>query len=809
MAGDPYTLDGDSIAKLRSDHERLASQFRNTQIVMSQVLNAAPGSPAAKRLRFRNDSGQPIPAYACLQVTGTYTFQGIPGITVTQCNSALATRYVLNGPNPVAPGGTDWAEFTGDVRGINAGAAPAAGDRLGPTVGSWSLTAGNYPPIFTADGGAAGNLITGNLATIQNFIFGASCLIDTDTGAIVANNVTLSTGETVTAINLGDTVRAGDECAVFLDLPSLLWCLIGGGGNNMAIVNVYGTTANGSCLWPGKVAAPQNGSGYCTDNQFTDNTACLLVVLNSDLGSAATTKVLLNVGEHYIGRRVGAIAGVPVYAIRVEDNFLYRVTIPSPGVGPGLTISITLPTGQTVTATNWSAATLNTSDKAFVAKDLSDGNWYLWKSGGAGAKTWHVTLAGNVASGANINVTLPDTTVVSATNWSGVNLFNGEPATVYQDPVSGTYYLVRSGPPIFHVTLAADVAAGATVTVTLPTTGSPTITATNWSGIKLSNGEKVTVYQDLSNQTWYLVRTGHNIFHITLGTNIAAGGTGTVTLPTTGSPTVTATNWSGSAMNSGDKVTVYQDSSDGIWYLIKTGGAEAVVRFRLTAPLDYDESPGTANAVIVNFVGGVWVDGATITVYDPTAVGDGTATWSGFGDFTDINGAPRLGCRGEAILKADSGVYEIISMQSRAKRIEGFAYASFTKTTPVFFIILKLWWDGRQPEDMLTPGSSGVLNLIDVANADSGQGVVDEELPPYVFECEEFSTVRAEYDEVENQYRIVWGECPQNSPVQGGSPGDGGSIWDSGNQDIASNDSGGSDGSDVAASGDGSVGMGI
>jgi hypothetical protein len=152
----------------------------------------------------------------------------------------------------------------------------------------------------------------------------------------------------------------------------------------VAIVTVADETPNETtCLWPGKIAVfDDEASAYCSD-PFSEGNDCWLMVLNNNLGSFATTKAELHVGEHYLGRPVGVIPteqevgdpiDVPIFAIRIEENEVFHVTIPSPGVGAGMTIALTLPDGRSVTATNWSADTaLSSGDKALCFKDLTDG----------------------------------------------------------------------------------------------------------------------------------------------------------------------------------------------------------------------------------------------------------------------------------------------------------------------------------------------------------------------------------------------------------------------------------------------------
>jgi len=154
------------------------------------------------------------------------------------------------------------------------------------------------------------------------------------TGA--SGNVTITDGThsvTVTATNWGQNSTAiSDRIAIFYDPSQEKWFIIGGGtgGDEGAIVTVYGGTANGECLWPGKVAAPNaSATSHCSD-EFPNGIDCLIVVLNSTTGSTGS-KDALNVGEHYLGRHVGDYDNgddtfTPVYAIRTDGGKATPVT---------------------------------------------------------------------------------------------------------------------------------------------------------------------------------------------------------------------------------------------------------------------------------------------------------------------------------------------------------------------------------------------------------------------------------------------------------------------------------------------------
>ena len=157
-------------------------------------------------------------------------------------------------------------------------------------------------------------------------------------------SVTLPDGRTVSATNQ-TTATLSVRGSVYQAQHNKQWYLTGaapgeeggGGGEStdIKVVTVYGppptpplvyarAMAGIGCMWAGRVATIGPSSGFCSD-QFPDGTACLLVVLNADIGSAGIIKAKLQVGDHYIGRRIGTMIGsedeeTPVYAIRVGDE---------------------------------------------------------------------------------------------------------------------------------------------------------------------------------------------------------------------------------------------------------------------------------------------------------------------------------------------------------------------------------------------------------------------------------------------------------------------------------------------------------
>lgn len=168
----------------------------------------------------------------------------------------------------------------------------------------------------------------------------------------------------------------------------------GGAGSNLKIVTATDDEADsGNCLWPGAVVIGLDPSdeeiSFCTDPSDI-STECWILVLNSDLGSFATAKTRLVIGEQYIGFYLGDhhADDKPVYAIRIENNQIYHVTL-SGNIAAGMTGTVTLPIngGLAVTARNWSDVDYLAGDKVSVYQDLTNNQWYAIKAGGASTMT--------------------------------------------------------------------------------------------------------------------------------------------------------------------------------------------------------------------------------------------------------------------------------------------------------------------------------------------------------------------------------------------------------------------------------------
>lgn len=108
---------------------------------------------APRGIPFRNDSGQTIPAYGVMRVTGVTVVQGMPVLTVDQPDQKFHRTFLLNGPVDV-PGGSSGNYGTAQDGSYPAIALyddstlpqgqnnPNLGDHWGADQNSWKLVYG-------------------------------------------------------------------------------------------------------------------------------------------------------------------------------------------------------------------------------------------------------------------------------------------------------------------------------------------------------------------------------------------------------------------------------------------------------------------------------------------------------------------------------------------------------------------------------------------------------------------------------------------------------------------------------------------
>jgi len=364
---------------------------------------------------------------------------------------------------------------------------------------------------------------------------------------------------------------------------------------------------------------------------------------------------------------------------------------------------------QTVSWTNRSAAALDVVQNVHQSY-LPEGTVIpIWRAGkrwwtaGTRAGVWHGAAQANIAPGAAGNVILLDFTVVSATNWNntGVTISNGDYVIVWQDPLDNLYYCIKSGG------------------------GSGTDRV--WKGV---------VYDS----------------------SIAAGAAGNVTLSIGGE--VSATYWSinGVTAQQGDKVLVWLDPSDATYNFIMADGAGSGLRMFMGL-LNGPCHPEALTAEVDNITafdggaapGSVTVDNPLFLFADDEAI-------------VVFSESPGLG--GEE--------YVLLDVMEVANVLEGYVYSPFTTADDKFLLRIETPYQGAPPYHLGAPQETVMVKNIPRSVDPNDRG-------PYLFEGEFGAVCRAEiWPEATAAdraalgttfaYRSVWVECPEISPVET-SPG--------------------------------------
>lgn len=130
--------------------------------LLDKARPAEPLRPIPAPIWVENVSGEEIPAYACMQATGTSTSGDRTYIEVNKPadTDGSGGGFLFNGAAPIAIGKRGVGHAGPHVRAIGDGGTCTAGDRWAPQASSWQVTAAT-DGIFTAigDDGIATNVV--------------------------------------------------------------------------------------------------------------------------------------------------------------------------------------------------------------------------------------------------------------------------------------------------------------------------------------------------------------------------------------------------------------------------------------------------------------------------------------------------------------------------------------------------------------------------------------------------------------------------------------------------------------------------
>jgi len=185
--------------------------LRANGLIVPQSGRGRQFIPPLAPIYVRNDSGEVIPAYACLQTTGTVEDGGQNYITVDQPvdNTGDAGAYLFNGQEAIEIGGFGIA-YDGPLTRMLTDGAVLSGDKCQPVVGQWAITTGGNLITAVGDDDIEENTIRGvigSAGTVFRFIrfqLTANLLTTTTTadiydedGTAIASGATLEDPETI------------------------------------------------------------------------------------------------------------------------------------------------------------------------------------------------------------------------------------------------------------------------------------------------------------------------------------------------------------------------------------------------------------------------------------------------------------------------------------------------------------------------------------------------------------------------------------------------------------------------------------
>jgi len=142
LTPDQQRLVWDTIQQVRSSGILTAGG-----IVRDRVLaNSVP-------IYVKNESGEEIPAYGCMKVTGTAEPDGQNYLEVVKPDSDFDATFLINGPNAIEDDGRGIAQASSILRILTDGETITNGHQWGPVDGEWYIDKAASTKLFRAVGG--------------------------------------------------------------------------------------------------------------------------------------------------------------------------------------------------------------------------------------------------------------------------------------------------------------------------------------------------------------------------------------------------------------------------------------------------------------------------------------------------------------------------------------------------------------------------------------------------------------------------------------------------------------------------------
>lgn len=206
-----------------SQYARIADMLRAHEsgtLWPSDKPLAAPKLHPENHVRYHNDSGEAIPPFAVMRITGVNSSGTAPWrVKVSKPNTTFYRYYLVNGPVRCPVSDNGWGTFIWDAGYVlyDTGSTPAIGETWGPQDGAWTIKKNRWG--FNIVGGNAGSGATSKTLAVQhivNHVLGktnashaksASGTVNLYTGTL--GSETQVTSMTVTAYNRFAAVASG------------------------------------------------------------------------------------------------------------------------------------------------------------------------------------------------------------------------------------------------------------------------------------------------------------------------------------------------------------------------------------------------------------------------------------------------------------------------------------------------------------------------------------------------------------------------------------------------------------------------
>lgn len=215
-----------------SQYARLAAMLRAYEggvLGTADKPRAPPRMHPENHVRFHNDSGEAIPPFAVMRITGVNSSGAAPWrVKVGKPNTTFYNVYLVNSANRCAVSDNSWGTylFDSDYVLCDSTYTPTVGQEWGPTSGSWSLV--RHRPGFLIDGGPAGSGATYRAVAKQRIVCDLFGKPDGDISQDATGTVSVWTraassgtyedsGYNVTAFAIGGDVVSALFCSLRFD----------------------------------------------------------------------------------------------------------------------------------------------------------------------------------------------------------------------------------------------------------------------------------------------------------------------------------------------------------------------------------------------------------------------------------------------------------------------------------------------------------------------------------------------------------------------------------------------------------------